>query len=105
MCSLLDTKDDANSFSPPVAMAYDPVEQAAPLAPPFASKHAHTATVSLVASSKQSPTTGLPEDSAALMKSDEKKTYGNPEALSWRDRLVSIDHLVSVRDVKVSSPK
>lgn len=105
MCSLLDTKDDANSFSPPVAMSYDPVEQAALLAPPFASKHAHTATVSLVASSKQSPTTGFPEDSAALMKSDEKKTYGNPEAPSWRDRLVSVDHLVSVRDVKVSSPK
>lgn len=104
MCSLLDTKDDANPFVPPVAMAYDPVQQAAPLAPPLASKHAHTATVSLIASSQQSPTTGILEDSAELMKSVEKKTYGNPEA-HWRDRLVSVDHLVSVRDVKLSSPK
>ncbi|OJT12411.1 Nitrate reductase [NADH] 1 [Trametes pubescens] len=84
-------------------MAYDPVKQTAPFAPPLASKHAHTDPNPFNTSSKQSPTTSIPENIAERMELDEKKASGNTQA-HWRDRLVSVDHIVSVRDVKLSSP-
>ncbi|KAI0358306.1 hypothetical protein OH77DRAFT_1581746 [Trametes cingulata] len=73
------------------------------LAPAQAYEKAHAADGSDELPAGEALSFTIPEDHVDNPAATVKKAYGSADA-HWRDRLASVDDLVSVRDVKMSSP-